>query len=145
MFMSVAVPKAVPRTRRVQHVSRKSAVRTVHATARSQDFQGDDDDATAKHPDTSRRNVLLGTAGLAIATTPSLILPQNANASPASSRVTLAELGQSRGDGMGSKVAKTSSSQKKSSYVEWSGSEQNTLVGNGFLSLSPMGVGTWSW
>lgn len=146
VFTPVVVPKAVPRTRRVQRLSRKSAVRTVHATARSQDFQGDDDDdATAKHPDTSRRNVLLGTAGLAIATTPSLILPQNANASPASSRVTLAELGQSRGDGMGSKVAKTSSSQKKSSYVEWSGSEQNTLVGNGSLSLSPMGVGTWSW
>jgi pyridoxine 4-dehydrogenase len=129
---SAVAPVAIGRARRA---TRSGPARgAVHVRARVVD--GDDSSAPLEPADasTSRRGLLLGTGGLAVATTQGLVLPGLASASPASSRATLA-----------APASQTAFPEKKAPYVAWSGTETNTVVGDGALSISPMGVGTWSW
>jgi pyridoxine 4-dehydrogenase len=149
-FTSAVAPAALGRARRG---ARAGAARRAASVRAGTDVSPDvDDDSTRSRRDdpdasTSRRGLLLGAGGLAVATTPGLILPGGASASPASSRVTLAALNQKRSveNGSAAGISGSSASSSKSRYVAWSGSERNTVVGDGALSLSPMGVGTWSW
>jgi len=149
-FTSAFAPAALGRARRGARAS--AARRAVPVRAGDEVRSDADDDATTTFRDdldapTSRRGLLLGAGGLAVATAPGLILPGGASASPASSRVTLAALDRGRGgvEGSASIVPDSAVSESKSRYAPWSGSERNTSVGDGALSLSPMGVGTWSW
>ena len=139
---SAFAPAALGRARRGARAS--AARRAVPVRAGDEVRSDADDDLDAP---TSRRGLLLGAGGLAVATAPGLILPGGASASPASSRVTLAALDRGRGgvEGSASIVPDSAVSESKSRYAPWSGSERNTSVGDGALSLSPMGVGTWSW
>jgi hypothetical protein len=150
-FTSAVAPAALGRARRGARAGAARRAASVRAYA---DVSPDvDDDSTRSRRDDpdaspSRRGLLLGAGGLAVATTPGLILPGGASASPASSRVTLAALNQKRSVESGGTAGisgSSASSSQKSRYVAWSGSERNTVVGDGALSLSPMGVGTWSW
>ena len=150
-FTSAVAPAALGRARRGARAGAARRAATVRAGAGvSPDVDDDSTRSRRDDPDasTSRRGLLLGAGGLAVATAPGLILPGGASASPASSRVTLAALNQKQSVENGS-AASTSTgsaaSSQKSRYVPWSGSERNTVVGDGALSLSPMGVGTWSW
>jgi hypothetical protein len=150
-FTSAVAPAALGRARRGARAGAARRAASVRAYA---DVSPDvDDDSTRSRRDDpdaspSRRGLLLGAGGLAVATTPGLILPGGASASPASSRVTLAALNQKRSVESGGTAGisgSSASSSQKYRYVAWSGSERNTVVGDGALSLSPMGVGTWSW
>jgi len=148
-FTSAVAPAALGRARRGARAGAARRAATVRAGAGvSPDVDEDSTRSRRDDPDasTSRRGLLLGAGGLAVATAPGLILPGGASASPASSRVTLAALNQKRSVENGSAASTGSAaSSQKSRYVPWSGSERNTVVGDGALSLSPMGVGTWSW
>ena len=148
-FTSAVAPAALGRARRGARAGAARRAATVRAGAGvSPDVDEDSTRSRRDDPDasTSRRGLLLGAGGLAVATAPGLILPGGASASPASSRVTLAALNEKRSVENGSAASTGSAaSSQKSRYVPWSGSERNTVVGDGALSLSPMGVGTWSW
>jgi len=98
-FTSAVAPAALGRARRGARAGAARRAASVRAYA---DVSPDvDDDSTRSRRDDpdaspSRRGLLLGAGGLAVATTPGLILPGGASASPASSRVTLAALNQKR-------------------------------------------------
>ena len=151
---SAFAPATLGHARRHARAGAARRASVVRAGAGVRSDVGDvDDDATVTFGDdpetatSSRRGLLLGAGGLAVATTPGLILPGGASASPASSRVTLAALDQNRSVAPASAETNRGGAAVSAAnrYVPWSGAERNAVVGDGALSLSPMGVGTWSW
>ena len=147
-FTSAFAPATLGRARRGARASAARRAAAVRAGAGVRSDVDDDATATFRHDPASpsRRGLLLGAGGIAVATAPGLILPDGVRASPASSRATLAALDQRRGVTPASvSSAVASGTTNRSVANAWSGSEENVVVGDGALSLSPMGVGTWSW
>ena len=97
----------------------------------------------------TRRSALV----LGAAASGGLLLPPGpgpARASPASSRVTLAELDKRRGDAAALAGPSPSPQTPLPRSIapgtsKFTGTESLTPVANGALTLSPMGLGTWSW